>query len=45
MRQAAKDLEFELAAVLRDEIRLLRQSAEKAAKKSAVPKPPRNRRR
>ena len=28
MRQAAKDLEFELAAVLRDEIRVLRQAAE-----------------
>jgi len=42
MRQAAKDLEFELAALLRDEVRALRKMAEK---KNVVPnkKPRRNR--
>jgi excinuclease ABC subunit B len=38
MRKAAKDLEFELAALLRDEVKMLRKEIEKAGK-ATVPKP------
>ncbi|HTM68661.1 MAG TPA: excinuclease ABC subunit UvrB [Candidatus Binatia bacterium] len=38
MRQAAKDLEFELAALLRDEIRMLKKEDAKKAGRSVVPK-------
>jgi excinuclease ABC subunit B len=43
MRQAAKDLEFELAAILRDEIRELRREIDKRNKPPKAPVPKRNR--